>query len=133
MAKTGNLFKRAAQYRKSHKHLSQAEAVQVVAKMGKIVGTKKKNFTVSKVSGPKRKTTVRRKRVGASPVVLMGRVTRKRSAIGSIAKTEKLLREIDSLEAKRQRAKKKELRDIIQLEINARHDKVDQVRRAYRR
>jgi hypothetical protein len=130
MAKSGNLFKRAAEYRKKHKNLTQAEAVKVVSKMSGPVKTKLSGR--KKVAGTKRKI-VRRKRVGDLPVALMGRTTRKKSAIGSIAKTERLLREIDTLEAKRQRAKKKELRDIIQLEINARHDKVDQVRRAYRR
>lgn len=130
MAKSGNLFKRAAQYRKTHKNLTQAEAVKAVAKMSGPV--KAKMSGRKKVAGTKRKT-VRRKRVGTLPVALLGRSTRKRSAIGSIAKTEKLLREIDTLEAKRLRAKKKELRDIIQLEINARHDRVDQVRRAYKR
>lgn len=134
---TDNLFKRAAAYRKKHKNLTQAEAVKAVAKMGKVGKTgpvkkkavKRKVAAVAKVAGPKRKTG---KRVGAARVVILGTKKRK-SAIGSIAKTKKLLNEIESLERQRKQATKKELRDIIQLEINGRHDKIDGVRRQHRR
>lgn len=128
---TGNLFKRAAAYRKKHKNLTQAQAVQAVSKMGK-VGKKVVGPVKKKVAGTKKKT-VRRKRVGATPVVRMGRATKRVGALSGIQKTKKLLNEIESLETQRRKATKKELRDVIQLEINARHDKVDQVKRAYRR
>jgi len=97
---------------------------------------KLKGTTVSGTK-KKRKATVIRKITGAAkkPVTIKKTVSvsRKVGTIGSVKQGEKLLREIDRLEKKRKAIKNKELRDIVQLEINARHDKLKQIKRSFRR
>ena len=116
---------RVKAYRKLHPRCSQVDAMKKL-KGTTVSGTKKK-----------RKATVIRKITGAAkkPVTIKKTVSvsRKVGTIGSVKQGEKLLREIDRLEKKRKAIKNKELRDIVQLEINARHDKLKQIKRSFRR
>lgn len=116
---------RVKAYRKLHPRCSQVEAMQKLKGKKAVTGTKKA------VGAVKRKTTVKTKR----PVTVKKTVTvsRRVGTIGSVKQGEKILREIDRLEKKRKAIKNRELRDIVQLEINARHDKLKQIKRSFRR
>lgn len=133
MSKSDNIFVRAKRYVKEHPRTSFQDAIKIVAKKKTVSGVKKR-----KVSGVK-KSASGVKKVGAIKRTVKRRVsgTVKRaglgsSSMGSVERARALVRDIDRLERKRAREKSREMRDIIQLEINSHHDKLDRIKKKKR-
>ena len=92
-----------------------------------------------KVSGPKKKAAAKRKVAARPAKVAAPKTKRKRIAgpkkiassksIGKIDRGLAIVKEIDKLEAKRAALTRKELRDLVQLEINNLHLKLDRLSR----
>lgn len=133
MSKSDNIFVRAKRYVKDHPRTSFQDAIKIVAKKKTVSGVKKK-----KVSGIKKSVSGVRKTVSLKRSVkrrVSGTVKRSglgSTTIGSVERARSLVRDIDRLERKRAREKSRELRDIIQLEINSCHDKLDHIKRKRR-
>lgn len=125
MKKADNFFVRVKKYRKEHPRATQQQAMKALK--GKKASTVKKR----KVSGVKAVGSVKRKRRVAG-VTASAKVSGRSASVTGIAKAKSLVADIDRLEAKRARETKRELKDIIQLEINAKHDKLDAIKRSYK-
>lgn len=131
-----NIFKKAKAYVKAHPRTSFQDAIQKVKGKGKVSGVKKRKVAgvrKTAVSGVKRKPVAKKTAV-RNVTVKVGRVagTKRVGAIGAIAKGTKLVNEINRLEKKRAAVTNKELRDIVQLQINANHRKLDSLKRSIR-
>lgn len=143
---TGNLFKRAAAYRKTHKNLTQAQAVKAVAKMGRV--TKKVSGTVKKKVSGTRKGTTRRKRIGELPVAVANSLAGvKRSVKKHVSLTQRqldtrakkygvpkrvkeaefILKTIDVLERHYKSARDRYGKEMYARAINSEHDKLDRL------
>jgi len=112
-------------YRKEHPNTPYATAQKKVSaemKSGQISGAKKKRRRVGTTAPAKKAVTgTRRKRITGTKKV----GTSKPRKISGVAKGEQLLRQIERLEIKRREARARELKDIIQLDINKLHDQLD--------
>lgn len=117
-----NVFKKAAEYRKLHPRTSFQDAIKKVSGK-KVSGTKKKTV---KVTGVKKT-----KKAVARPAVAAKTVNVRVGKIGAIAKAEKLVKEINALEAKRKKIAGRELRDIYALAINAKHRELNGVKKHF--
>lgn len=121
---------RAKAIAKARPHLKWVSAVKEASaeyragKLGAVAKTKKRVSGVKKVIA-----SVPRKRMsGVKKVASTGKIM----AIGRIGKASHIDKTIKHLEAKRKKAKG-QLKDIIQLEINANHKKLDQLKKQYKR
>lgn len=128
-----NLFARAAKYRKTHKGLTQAEAVSLLSKQGKgkVTGTRKKakRRVAGTKAAPKRKVpAVRAKTVN----VRIGRTVKPKAHKTAGGKATAILSKIVRLEDKRKGLKGTEAKEINRLEINALHRKLETAKRAIR-
>lgn len=84
----------------------------------------------------KKKTTTKRRVSGTKAKASVGKKKRRvygTSSIGKIGTAKKVMGKIDSLERMRKNEKRREMKDIIQLEINQLHDKLDNLKRAYKK
>ena len=106
----------------------QAEASRL-NKSGKKVSGAKKKISAPKVSAAVGK--VKRKKAVASPRKSTTRTTAKKTS--SLQKARSLVNRINKLEIKRKEEKARELKDIIQLEINKCHDQLDAMKRRSKR
>lgn len=125
-AKSENIFVRAKAYQKLHPRTAWAECIQKV-KGKKVSGTRKVAGTKKVGAAPKKRTRI----TGTKSI--LSKVTGPKKTISGIARANKLIRDIARLELKRKSMKAKELKDIVQMEINACHDKLDAIKRSYRR
>lgn len=122
-------------YRKENPSVPFKTAQKRVSEMmhkGEVSGTTKRK----KKPSSSHKTAIRT--VGRTQTRSTGKraSTRKKVAgktIGRIGRAESLISQINRLETKRERLENKELRDIVQLEINACHDKLDALKRTFKR
>lgn len=125
MKKADNFFVRVKKYRKEHPRASQQQAMKALKGKKSVSGTKRKVAGTKAVTGTKRKRRV-------SGVAASAKIIGKRTTVSGIDRAKAIVRDIDRLEAKRARETKRELKDIIQLAINAKHDKLDALKRAYK-
>lgn len=126
MAKSDNIFVRAKAYVKVHPRTSFQDAIQIVSKK-KISGTKKKVSGVKrKVSGTKKVAgTVKRKRTTTH---LVHSTSAPKHTI--IERGKALIRQIDKLELQRKNEKNRDMKDIIQVEINKCHRKLREIKKS---
>lgn len=122
-----NVFKKASDYRKQHPRTSFQDAIKKVSGT-KVSGTKKIGAVKKKVSGTRKMGSVKTKMSGTPKRKVSGT-----GAIGGFAKARAISGKIGSLETKRKKLTKKIERDIIQLEINAEHRKLDALMRQLKR
>jgi hypothetical protein len=87
------------------------------------MATKKKSTVKRRVSGTKTKASVGRKKRKVSGT----------SSIGKIGTARNIMGKIDKLEKQRKAEKRREMKDIIQLEINQLHDKIDALKKTYKK
>jgi hypothetical protein len=114
-------------FKRENPNVSHAVAQQKVSaamKSGTISGAKKKKRRVGAAPAARKAavTGTRRKTVKRATVGKAHTTPRK---ISGIAKATKLVRDIERLEIKRREARARELKDVIQVEINKLHDQLD--------
>lgn len=136
LAKYRSALKR---YRRENPNVPFKTAQQRVAaemKSGKIAGAKKRK----KVAAASQKKARADRPSQKKAIGTKSRMTRppkvgkaKPKAIGRVEKGLALVSEIKRLEKKRAKLKERELRDIVQLEINRCHDKLDALTKAIKR
>jgi hypothetical protein len=131
MKKSDNIFVRAAKYRKEHPRTSFQDAIKKVSGTKKVSGVKKVSGTKKKVSGPKKVAGPKKRAVSGVKAKVAVRGTRKASVSG-VVQANKLIKDIERLELKRKNEQRREMKDFIQLQINATHDKLDALKRKYR-
>jgi hypothetical protein len=123
-----NIFKKAKAYVKAHPRTSFQDAIQKVKGGKSVSGVKRKKA----VTGTKRKavTGTKRKRVtGVKVASSVGRV----GATDPIKKGKAIVGKIDSLTQQRAKEKNKEMKLLLAYAINAEHDKLDKLKRAYKK
>lgn len=122
MAKTENIFVKAKAYQKLHPRTAWADCIQKVKGKGKVSGTKKKNSRLTDAPVRKKRARKAAVRVGDSRPTI-ARVNSK------IKRGEKLLKEIDKLEAKAKEVSNKDMKHLYYREINDLHKKLDQLKK----
>lgn len=91
-----------------------------------------KSASIARVGSSKRKVII--DNVGKAWTVTENKIsTRKKRSTKRELEAKKLVNKIEALEWKRHQEKNRDLRDIIQLEINACHDKLDRLKGSYKR
>jgi hypothetical protein len=122
-AKKDNIFVKAKAYHKLHPKTAWADCIQKV-KGKKVSGTKKKvsGSVKKKISAPA-KVGAKRKRIP----VASSRVSSPKKS--TLQQGRVLVRRIEVLELKRKQEKARELKDLLQLEINACHDRLDAIKK----
>lgn len=127
-------------YRKDNPKVPYATAQKRVSaemKSGKVSGAKKKRRVGSPaasrktaIGSPSRKTAIGSKK---------RTVSKKKTAIRSkgtqtrMQKATKLVRDIEKLEIRRKAEKARQMKDVIQIEINRLHDQLDSLNRSSKR
>lgn len=131
MKKSDNIFVRAKKYRAAHPRTSFQDAIKKVSGVKKASVTKRKVSGAKKVSGVKKVAGPKRKVVSGVKAKVAVRGVRKASVSG-MSQASKLIKDIERLELKRKNEQRREMKDFIQLQINATHDKLDALKRKYR-
>jgi hypothetical protein len=134
-----NIFKRAKEYRTKHPRTSFQDAIK------KVSGVKKRT-TVRATKTVKPGSTRRGNSTGPStvhtgtltisgrkPVVKHHKIKISGPAIGAVAKGKKIVHNIEKMERERKTLKSKEMKNLLALAINAEHDKLDNLKRAFKR
>lgn len=132
--KKDNLFSRAKAYVVDHPRTTYQEAIQKLSGK-KVSGTKKVSGvkkSVGKVTGKPKVAGTRKRIAGGARVASTNGQKSTLGRLTGIPKAEALLRDIDRLERKRAKVTHKELRDIIQLEINSKHHALNGIKNSYR-
>ena len=124
-------------YRKENPNVPYATAQKRVSgmmKSGAISGTKKRKRRVGTTAAASHKSASRfshkrasTARVGKTHIRPVAKPKTRMQTAGA------LIRKIDRLELKRKQEKFREMKDLIQLEINACHDKLDRIKGSYKR
>lgn len=127
-AKSENIFVRAKAYQKLHPRTAWADCIQKVKGKKTVGGVKKK--TVGSAA-PKKRKRIAGTKIAATTRKIGTKVGK--PAISGLQKASKLVADIARLEKKRKALKSRELRDIVQLEINAHHDHLDRIKKTYRK
>lgn len=125
--KTGNIFSKAAAYRKDHPRTSFQDAIKKVS--GKKVGAVKKKVSVTGHTKPKKKTVIKTERL-----TTIGRVAPRRSAVSTAMPAAyrsgmAILKNIDKMEAELKKTKGVDAKNLLKTLINKQHDKLDHLKK----
>lgn len=132
-----NIFSLAKTIRDKHPRMSVQASVQKAGKQiraekkAAVSGVKRKSVGKTKKTIGKTKRSIGKK-VGRVASVRVGG-TKRKAAVGGYEKGLAIHKKIDTLEAKYKGETRKELKEILRLAINAEHDKLDDLKRAYKK
>jgi hypothetical protein len=120
-----NIFKEASKIRKANPKMKWPDAVKAAGKAAKVSGVKKtkRKPAAKKVSGVRTVTRKPAKRTVVSGVKPLTRLQKGTAIVGKI----------NGLEKKYSKERNKDLKTLLALDINALHDQLDNLKRAYKK